>query len=392
MPKAIIIVLLTLTAHLSSAREWILSSSAEIRVMTLGAYQPELYSVFGHSAFRIKDPVNNIDDVYNYGVFDFDQPNFYLNFFKGTPYYRLGVSDYKRFKRIYIYYDRSIYEQTLNLDSLERQKLYDFLLKNDRPENRNYVYNYFNDNCATKILDVLEEVFGSENIILDRSFVDGSSIRDLMNDRMDLQPWGYLAFNIFLSGIEKPATAKQYLYLPEYIHLALKESKIKTEDGVKPLIKSEKVVYESRGIVPFEAPLITPAWVMAFIFLLTITITLWDYKRRGRSRYFDFILFLIVGFLGALFLYLWFFTSHISQYNWNLLWAWPTHLVLAFSLIKKKTTGGIRKYFYFSALVSALTATLFWLIPQGIPWYMIFIMLSMATRGVYIGRFRGRKY
>ena len=72
----------------------ILSHESEISIITLGPYQAELYSAFGHSAIRVSDPVNNWDAIYNYGIFDTDQPNFYLNFVSGNPYYKLGVYSY----------------------------------------------------------------------------------------------------------------------------------------------------------------------------------------------------------------------------------------------------------------------------------------------------------
>src|SRR5262245_57681333 len=87
-----------------------LSDKAEISVITCGPGQEQLYTAFGHSAYRVLDPVNNIDFAYNYGVFDFDQPNFYLNFARGYLYYKLAVQDYKHFEYVYMYYDRSVHE------------------------------------------------------------------------------------------------------------------------------------------------------------------------------------------------------------------------------------------------------------------------------------------
>jgi hypothetical protein len=99
-----------------------LSEQATISVITCGPWQGELYSAFGHSAFRVHDPAQGIDEAYNYGVFDFDQPNFYLNFARGYMYYKLGVYDYNRFRDIYIYYNRYIHEQVLNLTQEQKQK------------------------------------------------------------------------------------------------------------------------------------------------------------------------------------------------------------------------------------------------------------------------------
>jgi hypothetical protein len=76
----------------------------------------ELYSCFGHSAIRIQDKKYDIDLVFNYGTFDFNKPNFYVNFLKGILIYSLGVDDYESFKSNYIYEERGIAEQVLRLD------------------------------------------------------------------------------------------------------------------------------------------------------------------------------------------------------------------------------------------------------------------------------------
>ena len=137
-----------------------LSDKAKISVLTLGPWQGQVYTAFGHSAFRVYDPVNNIDDAYNYGVFDYNRPNFYLNFARGHNIYKLGVMDYKNFEYSYIYYNRYIHEQVLNLSQDQKQRLFDFLQWNALPENQEYLYDYFYDNCATKIPEVILEVFG----------------------------------------------------------------------------------------------------------------------------------------------------------------------------------------------------------------------------------------
>ena len=110
-----------------------LSDQAEISVVTCGPFHGEVYSAFGHSAFRVSDPTQGIDAIYNYGVFDYDQPNFYLNFALGKNKYMLGVQDYNRFRDVYIYYNRFIHEQPLNLNTFQKQKLFSYLEWNADP-------------------------------------------------------------------------------------------------------------------------------------------------------------------------------------------------------------------------------------------------------------------
>src|SRR5690349_358568 len=114
----------------------ILSRDAEISVITIGPWQGELYSAFGHSAFRVFDPALGMDDFYNYGVFSFNQPNFYINFARGHLNYQLGVDPYPLYRDYYAgHQNRYIHEQIINLDSAQKQTVFDYLFWNMQPEN-----------------------------------------------------------------------------------------------------------------------------------------------------------------------------------------------------------------------------------------------------------------
>jgi hypothetical protein len=153
-----------------SRAQTILSPQAEISIITCGPYQGELYSAFGHSAIRVIDPVRGFDIAFNYGVFDFNQPNFYLNFTRGYLYYKLGVYSYPDFRDHYISYNRYVHEQALALDSAQKQKVFSYLENNSLPQNQTYRYDYFYNNCASKVRDVFVEVFKAE-IKFDSSFI-----------------------------------------------------------------------------------------------------------------------------------------------------------------------------------------------------------------------------
>ncbi|MFM7429462.1 MAG: DUF4105 domain-containing protein, partial [Flammeovirgaceae bacterium] len=154
MSKVLLVIGFFMTT-LSFSQKIVLSPSSKISIITLGPDTNELYAAFGHSAIRVYDSLQGIDYAYNYGVFDFNQPNFYLNFTRGFLYYKLGVYSYQDFKNAYIYYNRFIHEQTLRLTSQQKQKLFAFLEWNALPENQTYRYDYYHNNCATKIRDVL---------------------------------------------------------------------------------------------------------------------------------------------------------------------------------------------------------------------------------------------
>ncbi|MEQ9423964.1 MAG: DUF4105 domain-containing protein [Cyclobacteriaceae bacterium] len=364
-----------------------LSEKAEISVYTMGPLQTELYSAFGHSAFRVLDPDSGWDLIYNYGVFDFDQPNFYLNFAKGTPYYKLGVHDYKRFYNVYLRDDRRIVQQVLNLNKEEKQRLFDFLQWNALPENQNYYYNYIYDNCATKIRDVMDSVFNN-TIEYDYSYVNQSlSFRDLMDMYLGEQPWGDLGIDICLgTGIDKEASGYHYMYLPDYVEKAFNGATTPTDSTRKPLIKTTNVLNEGNPISPPES-FLTPNVVFIGIFLFFGFISFKDFKRGQRSNWVDILLFSIAGIVGWLLAFLWFFTDHISSNNFNMIWAMPAHMVVVPFLLQKNHPYWLRKYFLGQIVILGLLIALWGFWPQNLHDSLIPFALILLIRSILIVRF-----
>ena len=138
----------------ASARD--LSDSSRVTLLTV-APGDELYSAFGHTGIRVTDYKNNFDVVFNYGTFDFNQPGFYTNFIKGKMRYMISTDRFDNFMDAYIYEKRSVTEQELNLTTSDKQKIFAFLYNNALPENREYYYDFFWDNCATRPRDVFEK-------------------------------------------------------------------------------------------------------------------------------------------------------------------------------------------------------------------------------------------
>ncbi|MCD6555811.1 MAG: DUF4105 domain-containing protein, partial [Bacteroidales bacterium] len=131
----------------------VLSPYAEVSIITC-APGNELYSTFGHSAIRIKDPVLRIDNVYNYGTFNFETPGFYMKFTRGKLDYMLSVSPYRYFVMSYIQEKRAIKEQVLNLSCPQKTIIFHALKINALPENMYYRYDFLKDNCSTRVLKI----------------------------------------------------------------------------------------------------------------------------------------------------------------------------------------------------------------------------------------------
>lgn len=370
-----LLLLLTSVCHAQTP----LSDKAEISVLTLGPWQGEVYTAFGHSAFRVFDPINGIDDAYNYGVFDYNRPNFYLNFARGHNIYKLGVADYKTFEYSYIYYNRFIHEQKLNLRPDQKQKLFDFLQWNALPENQEYLYDYFYDNCATKIPEVMLQVFG-DSVQFDGTYITTDyTIRELTDLYLEEQPWGDLGIDVGLGlPTDKKATPYEHMFLPDYVESGFAHATILHGNSREPLVKENHVIYES---LPEEnaSGLFHPLLVFFLFLLAAIYVSQRDLRKGKLSMLFDGIMFGVLGFLGICLLLLWTATSHqAAAKNFNLLWALPTHLVAVIAFIRQPKW--LEKYFLTVLILSGLLLMAWPVIPQKLNYALVPLVLAIGLR------------
>jgi hypothetical protein len=374
---------LVLLSTTGFSQRFILSDSATISVITCGPYGKELYAAFGHSAIRVNDPELKFDAAYNYGVFDFNQPNFYLNFARGYLYYKLGVYSYVDFRDYYIEHNRFVHEQVLDLTAEQKQQVFDYLDWNSKPENQTYRYDYFYNNCATKIRDVFTEVL-KENLTFDGSFIKTDyTIRELTDLYLKPQPWGDLGIDICLGlPMDKKASPYEYMFLPDYIESSFDHATINNQ----PIVKKKNIVYtphpENNSFSLFHP------WIVFGCFLtLTLVLSFYDWKRKKLTKWFDVLLFSMVGWVGILLLILWVATDHqAAARNLNLLWAFPLHAIAAVLLIRKKSSEFLIKYFQMTATLLGSTLLFWWLLPQQLNVFLIPIIIALAIRSFLISK------
>ena len=349
MNKILLAVFLVLSTHVFAQPKIELTEASVVTLVTCGPGE-ELYEAFGHTAIRVHDPNLGMDAVFNYGTFDFNQPNFYWNFVQGRSLYMLASNQYSNFVRAYQYYNRSVREQYLNLTLAQKQALLDKLLWNAQEENKEYLYDYFFDNCSTRPRDVIQEALGGI-VEFDSTHIKDPrlSIRELTDLYIiKEQPWGDLGIDLCLGAvIDKPATAAQYMYLPEELENAFNHAYV-VQDGKRiPIVEEKQVTFEA-------APVFTPkSWFVpkvvfpAILLFSAVFVTIFRAAKRS-TRIFDGIVFMFFSFIGWNGIFLWFFTNHFSaDYNWNILWALPTNAIFAFALFKKKRPKWVGHYALF---------------------------------------------
>ncbi len=327
-----LIVQLTLVAQGSG-----LSPAAQVSVITCGP-GTELYSTFGHSAFRIKDPVNGLDRVYNYGTFNFNTPNFYVKFARGKLLYELRAYDFGNFLRGYHEENRWVKEQVLDLKNEQVLQVFDFLENNAKPENRAYKYDFFYDNCSTKMMAVLEQVLGTD-LVFDPNFEEGKyTHRQLIQMYLGELPWSDFGIDLALgSVIDREIPSKAYMFLPDYVLQGVDASGIKESGIIKPLVKETNTILDSKPLIN-KGWSITPFWVFTILAVAVILISIRDFKKRRRNKLLDYILFLSTGITGLVILLLWFATDHsATANNLNILWAFAPNLVFALMLHQNRS-------------------------------------------------------
>lgn len=365
-----------------------LSPSAKASLITVSPGE-ELYSSFGHNALWVSDPVQGIDRVYNYGTFDFRTEGFYIKFMRGTLPYQLSVSP-----MYYTMYgaqaeNRSVTEQVLNLSQNQKQKLFDFLENNYLPQNRQYAYKFFYDNCATRLRDALKAACGDSLHYSNqpiKGVAEAKSYRSWMNSYLGDKPWARFGMNL---GIGLPsdhvATPQEEMYLPDN----LKDHVEKATVGGQKLVLERKELFtktsqdsnENWWELLFEPQLV--------FFLLGLGIVLFTNRQRRKgnvSLWFDRLLFSFIGVAGWILLLLWIATDHgVTNWNPDLLWVFPFHLPLIF-LLSKSTSKPWMKFYLNASLIMIVFAFVIGVVgaflhqPYIIGMNAVWLMIGMVVR------------
>ena len=378
------ILFLFITLQEIQSQELKLSVYSEISIITVGPGEV-LFETFGHSAIRVKDSILGMDTIFNYGLFDFNQPNFYLNFVKGKLIYKIGKQSFQNFVASNNYQKRWMKAQVLNLSQIEKQKMFQLLEVNSYPENANYLYDPYFNNCATKLRDITKEILGDQIQFPTSYSNEDYTMRQLMNKELPWNTWGNFGINLALgSTLDKAITAEEYMYLPDYVYLAFKNAKKSKNNATISLIKNENIILKFK-----EKEIITqwynPFFVFSIILLLTIVITYRDQKRNKRSKWLDFLLFFLSGFLGLLICFLWFFTDHsTTPNNFNFLWAFAPNLCIGFVLLKRKMPSWISKYVMGYLVMLALTAIVWVFGIQQFSFAVLPIIAMLIVRNFYL--------
>ncbi len=379
MRKSLVLFLLVFLGFHPSAQQL---ENTEISLLTCTAGD-ELYTTFGHSAIRVKQIGTPQDLVFNYGTFSYNEPNFYLKFLRGKLNYKLAVNYYRDFIAEYKHFKRSVSEQILDLDDEEKQKFIDFLNTNALPENQFYKYDFFFDNCSTRIRDGLI----NELDVRYDPVVEDKTYRNLLDENLLGMPWSDFGIDIVIGAVaDRKADFNGQMFIPEYLAKQFDQA----------VIKEKKLVRETKTLLDYpieierrrQSSFFTPLLIFGILALVELYL-LFSFYNLGRMpwRFYDLAWIFIFAKLSLVIFFLWFATDHLAtKENYNLIWLSPCFLGVLFLFPKRRSS----KWFGRSLQAVMISQIIFIIISFFLPQQfhlgfipLLFISLSLCYRNYH---------
>ncbi len=303
---------------------------SRITLLTAAPGQGDVASVFGHSALRVKGVRGSEDILYNFGTYSWDQPNFLLNFLRGRLLYSLSKQRYGPFLNAYHAEQRSITEQTLHLTQEQEDAIISALAKSYRAENRDYLYEFFFDNCTTRLRDIITEGYQGELVWAQSP--QRYTFRDLLHQYTASDAW--LTFGIDLivgSRTDRFATMQEEMFLPDYLMSHLNDA---TDRQGNAIVASEYLVLDFRELEHQRKQKETnwPFYLFGLLLIIEVLIFARVMRNHRVSRsvvWWDRLWYLILGIGGVVLAIMWGLTDHYTtKGNWNIMWLSPLYLCL----------------------------------------------------------------
>jgi hypothetical protein len=333
-----------------------------VYLMTMGPGKA-VWERFGHNAIWIHDAAQGTDKAYNYGLFDLRQEKFLVRFLQGRMWYWMQGFPAESYVQLYRRANRSVWIQELEMSSAAKRELQRFLEWNELPENRFYHYDYYRDNCSTRVRDVLDRALGGRIKDYAGALPTGRTYRFHTQRLTANDPFVYTGLLLGLGHpVDQEISAWEEMFLPLALREHLRSVTVRSQDGSEvPAVRSERTLFTSTAISP---PVVPPTWLPAYI-TLGVGIgggTFWLARaaRTGRRARSIFLAFssgwaLLAGLFGVVLAGLWLFTDHSAAYhNENLLQLNPLALAL-FPLLLRSTPSWTRGALWVAGLLTALS-------------------------------------
>ena len=382
MRKLCLLPLLLLFGFFTSSRLTAQDSTKaalQISILTCAPGE-DVYTAWGHTAIRIIDSAKQTDIVFNFGTFDFNTPNFLLEFVKGNLNYFLSADNFQNFILEYQYYGRSIKEQVLILTDAEKMNWQNALLKNLEGNNRYYLYNFITDNCTTRVKDGFYQFASNQ--------VPPSTIKSYRTHVVEAPyqqgiPWIGLGIDVLLGAVsDKAPTAIQAGFLPDLLfdQLAAQTSHIESTQN-----------YEFTKTVPVKHT--DPVYYIVGLIILYLFVGRWNARWAViAAKMIDVSLLFIFGLGGLLLVYMSVFSKHTACHdNFNIAWIHPFYFIALILYFMKPIWAGYLGRIFFIAAIGLIVVS-YWL-PQSFSSSVYLLMgLSLELNYRLIKRGRDAKF
>ncbi|WP_158755627.1 DUF4105 domain-containing protein [Dyella sp. S184] len=377
---------LLLFGTLSSAHASVANAPGANLEVSLITYGPgaTYWERFGHDAIELRDSVSGEAVDFNYGVFDFNESNFFLNFARGRMHYLMDAGYSAPEQASYVEDGRSVTRQRLALNADQAGALRDFLLWNLRPENAGYNYDYYADNCTTRVRDALNQALGGILKTQLTARAGGMTYRQQTARLMSAQPWLMLIMDLGLGPYaDQPLNAWQESFLPMVLQAQLRDVHL---DNGQPLLLSEQLLSPNRlDVPPATAPDLRLPLALAGLLIAALIVATRRWWHTGYALLGTLYL-LAAGLVGILLLVLWTLTAHHSAWaNANLLLFNPLAFLLLPTLWRSRRGLAASRFIdgvIALQLLAALIAILLHLLPgvvqQNQPWLLFALPCWLA--------------
>ncbi len=316
-------------------------SELEVELITMGPGDA-VWEHFGHNALRITDATDGSDVAYNWGMFSFEDPGFVPRFLSGSMRYWMEGFPTGPTVDLYRSLNRSVWVQRLALTPAQRRAVRDYVRETERPENRYYHYDYFLDNCSTRVRDAIDHALGGQIRAATADSLTATSFRWHTQRLTSVDPVVYAGITLALGQpADRPISVWEEMFLPMRLRDHLRGIRVRDASGAKvPLVADERQVVEAtRPDEPSRAPRYVWQYLLAGVAVGAVVLALAAGARRGSSASRRGMIglgvawSLLAGLFGVVLLLAWTATHHVFWYrNENLLQVNPLSLLLAITL------------------------------------------------------------
>lgn len=338
-----------------------LSKNTQVSILTCGTGN-ESYSLFGHTAIRVRDTANALDVVYNYGAFDFNTPNFVMKFIKGDLQYFAVAHSYPDFISQYQYEKRSVYEQELNISASLKQKLFDNLNTSLASGESHYTYKFIDKNCTSMVVDIINKTIDTTAII--KNTDTDITYRTILYPYFDNHFYEKLGTSIIFG--KKVDGLGTQLFLPFELQKSLKKVSYQNH----PLAKENKTILQFAKEIPFSWWNNPYTYVVFLGFIVLIN-----------KKSIDLFYLILMAIIGMFFTFVGFYSSHLELgYNYNILLFNPTLAGLLYFYWTKNKKG-----IYNLALLTLLLLGIYFFVVINKAHFVLVLPL-VITNGVVLVR------